>query len=97
MFYSSSAPSVNARLAASGGVRGLRHRAAWHYPLHWLCGDLGDEVVVAVVVQECDLLEYYDGGDQQVEEPDRTRVSVAPRRAPDIESAIPRGPGCHDR
>ncbi len=50
-------------------VRGLGHRAAWHYPLGWLSGDFGDEVVVAVVMQERDSFSFGDGGNQQVGNP----------------------------
>jgi len=34
--------------------------------LHWLCRDLGYEVIVAVVMQERDVLPFGDSGDQQV-------------------------------
>ena len=70
-------------------MRRLGHGAAWYYPLHGLCGDLGDEVVVAVIVQECDLFAFCDGGDQQVGKPDRPHVPAAPQCALDIEGAMP--------
>jgi hypothetical protein len=37
-----------------------RHSSAGHDPLHWMAGDLGNEVVVAVVVQERDLFPLSD-------------------------------------
>lgn len=37
------------------------HGSALHYPLHWLPCDLRYEVVVTVLVQERDLLQFGDG------------------------------------
>ena len=58
-------PSERADLAAGevASVHASRHAAPWHYPLHWLPGDLCDEVIVAVVMQERDLLPFRDSGD----------------------------------
>src|SRR5271166_5676812 len=52
------------------GARRLWDGAAWHDPSHWLSGYCGNEVVVAVVVQERDLLSFRHGGDQQIGEAD---------------------------
>ena len=66
----------------------LSHDPAY-YPLHWLHCHFGDEVMVAVIVQEHDVLSFCDGGYEQVGKTDRTHVPAAPQDALHIEGAVP--------
>ena len=43
---------------------GLWDRSAGHDPLRWLPGDVRDEVVVGVVMQDSDAFPFGHGGDQ---------------------------------
>jgi hypothetical protein len=63
--------------------------AAWHDPSHWLFGDCGDEVVVAVIVQERDLLSFSHGGDQQIGKADCPHMPGAPQHALHLKGAVP--------
>ena len=49
-----------------------------HDPLHWLAGDLRDEVVAAVVVQQDDAFPFGHSSDKQIGE---THGSHPPRSA----------------
>jgi hypothetical protein len=66
-----------------------RHRAAWHDPLHWLSGYLGNEVVVAVVVQERDLFPFSDSCDQQVGEAHSPDPPAVPQHGLHVKRPMP--------
>src|SRR5580698_8467760 len=70
-------------------VHASRHRAARHDPLHRLAGDLGYEIVVAVVMQKRDKLPFSDSGDQQVGKPDCPDPSRAPQHGLHVQRAMP--------
>ena len=67
----------------------LWHGAALHDPLHWLSGHPGDEIVVAVVVQQRDTFPFGDCGDQQVREADGPDPSGAPQRGLHVQCTMP--------
>src|SRR5262249_61000267 len=58
-------------------------------PLRWLSGDVGNEVVVAVVMQHCDTFPLGYGCDQKVRQADGPDLPPAPQRGLDIECAPP--------
>ena len=51
-------PVLDFRWQRLSGARASWHSAARYDPSHWLFGDLAYEVVVAVVMQERDLLAH---------------------------------------
>jgi len=73
---------VEARVAS-------RHAASRHYPLHQLSSDIGDEVVVAVVRRERDLLSFSDGCNQQVGEAHCPDSPGAPQHRLHVKGAMP--------
>src|ERR1022692_133648 len=85
-------PSCPHPLPASGATtRGkrLRDSPAGHDPLHRLAGDLGDKVVVAVVVQQGEAFSFCHGSDEQVGEAYCSHAPAAPERGLDIKRAPP--------
>jgi hypothetical protein len=70
-------------------VQVLRDGAAWYDPLGWLAGYLGDQVVVAVVVQDGDALSFGDRGDEQVGEADCPDLPAAPQRGLHVQGPVP--------
>jgi hypothetical protein len=67
----------------------LRDSPAGYDPLHWLACDLGDEVAVAVVVQQNDAFPFGNRSDEQAGETDRSHAPAAPERGLDIKRAPP--------
>lgn len=55
----------------------LRHAAAGDHPLHWLAGDLGDEIEVAVVMEHRDPVALRAGSDQEVRYRGRTVLAAS--------------------
>src|ERR1700722_17319199 len=78
-------------LAERLAVRGQRlwDGPAGHDPLGWLASDLGDDVVVAVVVQQRDAFSFRDCSDKQAREADRAHAPTAPQSSLDIKCAPP--------
>src|ERR1700722_4958959 len=58
-------------------------------PLHWLAGDLCDELVVAVVMQNGDTFSFRHCSDQQVREAHRSHAPASPQRSLDVKCAPP--------
>ena len=60
--------------------------------MRWLHGDVRDEVVVGVVMQDGDPFPFGHGGDQQVGEADCPDLSAAPQGAPCSSLSVRRVP-----
>jgi hypothetical protein len=64
-------------------------RSAGYDPLHRLAGDLRDQLVIAVVVQNGDSFSFGHCRDQQVRQADRPDKPAPPQGALDIKRAPP--------
>src|ERR1700733_14512931 len=82
--------------AARGSLTGLSfplgwsgNRSARYDPLHRLAGDLRDQLVVTVVVQDGDTFPFGHCRDQQVGQADRPHAPAAPQGSLDVKRAPP--------
>ena len=65
------------------------HRSPGYDPSHRLAGDLRDQLVVTVVMQDGDTFSFGHGRDQQVRQADRPDATASPQGALDVKRAPP--------
>ena len=65
------------------------HCSAGYDPLHRLAGDLRDQLVITVVVQDDDTFSFGHRRDQQIGQADRPDAPVPPQGALDVKRAPP--------
>ena len=69
------------------------NRSARHDPLHRLAGDLRDQLVITVVVQDGNTFSFGYCRDQQVRQADRSDAAAAPQGNLDLKLTTPRALG----